>query len=61
MATHATEYVKVRNAAGTLQTNLPEVDAALRRREADGWTLVSAVPDTQNGDLVAILLVFAQG
>ena len=60
MTAHAMEYVKVRNAAGTLQTNLPEVEAALRRREGDGWRLVSSVPETHNGDLVAILLLFAR-
>jgi hypothetical protein len=60
MDAHAMEYVKVRNAAGTLQTNLTEVETALARREGDGWRLVSSVPETQNGDLVAILLLFAR-
>lgn len=57
MATHAIEYVRVRNAAGTLQTNVPAVEEALRRLEADGYRLVSTVPDTHNGDLVGVLLV----
>ena len=57
---HATEYVRVRNATGTLQTNRPEVDAALARREAEGLRLISTVPDTQNGDLVGILLFFGR-
>jgi hypothetical protein len=60
MTAHAMEYVRVRNAGGTLQRNLPEVEGALERREADGYTLVSSVPDTQNGDLVGILLLFAR-
>ena len=54
------EYVRVRNAAGTLQTNLPLVEAAVARHEADGHRLVSTVPDTHNGDLVGVLLLFAQ-
>lgn len=58
MDAHAVEYVKVRNAKGTLQTNLPEVEAALRRREAEGYRLVSAVPESQEGDLTAIVLFF---
>lgn len=57
---HATDYVRVRNAAGTLQTNVPEVEAALRRREEEGFTLVSSVPDTHNGDLVGVLLLFVK-
>jgi hypothetical protein len=60
MTAHAIEYVRVRTATGTLQRNLPEVEQALARREADGYRLVSAVPETHNGDLVAILLLFAQ-
>ena len=31
---------------------------ALRRREADGFRLVSTVPDLHNGDLVGVLLLF---
>ncbi len=57
MATHAIEYVKVRTAAGTLGTNVPLVEEALRRREAEGFRVVSTVPDTHNGDLVGVLLV----
>lgn len=57
MATHAIEYVRVRTAGGTLSRNLPAVEEALRRREADGYRVVSTVPDTHNGDLVGVLLV----
>ena len=57
---HAIEYVRVRNATGTLQRNIPEVGAALARREAEGFRLTSTVPDTQNGDLVGILLIFGR-
>jgi hypothetical protein len=60
MTAHAIEYVRVRNAGGTLQRNLPEVGGALARREAEGFALTSTVPDTQNGDLVGILLLFAR-
>ena len=58
MATHAIEYVRVRTAAGTLGTNVGLVAEAVRRREADGFRVVSTVPDTHNGDLVGVLLVF---
>ena len=58
MTAHAMEYVRVRNAGGTLQRNLPEVEGALERREAEGFVLTATVPDTQNGDLVGILLLF---
>jgi hypothetical protein len=62
MTAHAMEYVRVRTASGTLQRNLPEVEAALARREAEGYRLVSSLPETHNGDLVAVLLFFlAQG
>ncbi len=57
MATHAIEYVRVRTAAGTLGTNVGLVEEAVRRREADGYRVVSTVPDTHNGDLVGVLLV----
>lgn len=57
MATHAIEYVRVRTAAGTLSTNVGLVEEALRRREAEGFRVVSTVPDTHNGDLVGVLLV----
>jgi hypothetical protein len=57
---HAIEYVRVRTAAGTLQRNVPEVGAALARREAEGFRLTSTVADTHNGDLVGILLLFGR-
>lgn len=60
MATHAIEYVRVRTAEGTLQRNLPSVQDALARREAEGFRAVSTVPDTHNGDLVGVLLVFVR-
>ena len=60
MATHAVEYVRVRNAAGTLGTNVSLVEEALRRHEADGYRVVSTVPDTHNGDLVGVLLVLVR-
>lgn len=58
--THAVEYVRVRTAAGTLGTNVPLVEEALQRREAEGFRVVSTVPDTHNGDLVGILLVLVR-
>jgi hypothetical protein len=61
MTTHAAEYVKVRTPAGTLATNAPLVEEALRHREAEGFRLVAAVPDTHNGDLVGVLLLLARG
>ena len=60
MTAHAIEYVRVRTASGTLQRNLPEVDAVLRAREQDGWELRSTVPDSHEGDLVGILLIFVR-
>ena len=57
---HAIEYVQVRNPTGTLPRNLAEVGTALARREAEGFRLTSTVPDTQNGDLVGILLLFGR-
>ncbi len=60
MTAHAMDYVRVRTATGTLQRNLPEVEAALRAREQHGWRLQSTVPDTHEGDLVGILLVFVR-
>ena len=60
MTAHAMDYVRVRTATGTLQRNLPEVEAVLRSREQDGWRLQSTVPDTHEGDLVGILLVFVR-
>jgi hypothetical protein len=50
MATHAVEYVRVRNANGTLSRNLPAVEEALRKRE----------DETDNGDLTGVLLLFAR-
>lgn len=60
MPTHAMEYVRTRTAAGTLKTNAPAVEEALRRHEADGYRLVSAVPDTDNGDLTGVLLILVR-
>ena len=57
---HAIEYVRTRTADGTLKTNAPAVAEALRRREADGFRLVSAVPDTDNGDLTGVLLLLVR-
>ncbi len=56
--THAAEYVKTRTPKGTLATNTPLVEEALARREADGFRLVAAVPDTHNGDTMGVLLLF---
>jgi hypothetical protein len=58
--THAAEYVKTRTPQGTLATNTPLVEEALRRREADGFRLVAAVPDTHNGDTMGVLLLLAR-
>ncbi len=60
MTSHAIEYVKTRTATGTLARNLPSVEEALRRREEEGYALVSAVPDTHNGDLMGVLLLLAR-
>lgn len=60
MPTHAVEHVRTRTAAGTLARNLDAVEEALRRREAEGFRLVSTVPETDNGDLVGVLLVFVR-
>ena len=60
MDAHAVEYVRTRTAAGTLQTNVPLVEAAVARQEAEGRRLVGTVADTHNGDLVGILLLFAR-
>jgi hypothetical protein len=60
MTAHAMDYVRVRTASGTLQRNLPEVEAVLRAREQDGWRLQSTVPDSHEGDLVGILLFFVR-
>jgi hypothetical protein len=60
MAAHEIEYVRVRTPAGTLSRHLPDVEAALRRREADGWRLQSTMPESQEGDLVGVLLFFVR-
>ena len=60
MTAHAMDYVRVRTPTGTLQRNLPEVEAVLRVREQDGWRLQSTVPDSHEGDLVGILLLFVR-
>lgn len=60
MPEHAVDHVRTRTPAGTLARNVPEVEATLRRREAEGFRLVSAVPETDNGDLVGVLLLFAR-
>ena len=60
MAEHAIEYVRTRTAAGTLKTNAGLVEEALKRREAEGFVLVSAVPDTDNGDLTGVLLLMVR-
>ena len=58
--THAAEYVKTRTPKGTLATNTPLVEEALRRREAEGLRLIAAVPDQLNGDTMGVLLLFAR-
>jgi len=58
MAAHAIDYVRVRTPTGTLNRNLPEVEAAVHRRGEEGFRLQAAVPETDNGDTVAILLLF---
>ena len=60
MTAHAMDYVRVRTPSGTLQRNLPEVEAVVRTREQDGWRLQSTVPDSHEGDLVGILLFFVR-
>ena len=60
MTAHAMDYVRVRTPTGTLQRNLPEVEAVVRAREQDGWRLQSTVPDSHEGDLVGILLFFVR-
>ncbi len=58
---HAAEYVKTRTPAGTLATNAPLVQEALDRRQAEGYRLVAAVPDTLNGDTMGVLLLLVRG
>ena len=60
MAEHAVEYVRTRTPSGTLSVNLPSVEDALRRREEDGFRLVSAVAETDDGDLTGVLLLFVR-
>jgi hypothetical protein len=60
MTTHAVEYVRTRTPSGTLSRNLPAVEEALRRREEEGFHLVSAVGETDSGDLTGVLLLFAK-
>ena len=60
MPEHAVEHVRTRTPTGTLARNTEAVAAARQRREAEGFRLVSAVPETDNGDLVGILLLFAR-
>lgn len=55
---HAAEYVRTRTPEGTLSRNVDLVAEALRRREEAGWRLVSAVPETHNGDTTGVLLLF---
>ena len=58
MPRHATEYVRTRTPEGTLSRNVNLVEEALRRREEQGWRLVSAVGETHNGDTTGVLLLF---
>lgn len=60
MPTHAVDHVRTRTPAGTLARNTDAVEAVLRRREGEGFRLVSAVPETDNGDLVGVLLLFVR-
>jgi hypothetical protein len=55
---HAAEYVRTRTPTGTLSRNVDLVQEALDRRTAEGWTLVSAIADTDNGDTTGVLLLF---
>jgi hypothetical protein len=57
---HAVEYVRTRTSAGTLGRNVGSVEEALRRREADGFRLVSAIPETDSGDLTGVLLLLVR-
>ena len=60
MAEHAAEYVRTRTPSGPLGRNLPAVEEALRRREEEGFRLVSAVGETDSGDLTGVLLLFVR-
>ena len=57
---HAVEYVRTRTPSGTLSRNLPAVEEALRRREEEGYRLVSAIGETDSGDLTGVLLLFVR-
>jgi hypothetical protein len=57
---HAVDYVRTRTPSGTLSRNVDAVEQALRRREAEGYRLVAAVPETDNGDLTGVLLLFVR-
>jgi hypothetical protein len=57
---HAAEYVRTRTPDGTLGRNVNLVEEALRKREEDGWRLVSAVGETHNGDTTGVLLLFVR-
>ena len=52
--------MRTRTPSGTLSRNLPAVAEALRRREEEGFRLVSAVGETDNGDLTGVLLLFVR-
>ena len=60
MSTHAVDYVRTRTPSGTLSRNLPAVEEVLRRREEEGFRLVSAIGETDNGDLTGVLLLFVR-
>lgn len=60
MPTHAADYVKTRTPSGTLGRNLPAIEEVLRRREQEGYRLVSAVGETDDGDLTGVLLLFVR-
>jgi len=60
MPSHAVDHVRTRTPAGTLARNVPAVEDVLRRREAEGFRLVSAVPEMDDGDLVGVLLLFVR-
>lgn len=57
---HAVEYVRTRTPNGTLSRNLPAIEEALRRRADEGYRLVSAVGETDDGDLTGVLLLFVR-
>jgi len=57
---HAVDYVRTRTPSGTLSRNLPAIEEVLARREAEGYRLVSAVGETDDGDLTGVLLLFVR-